>query len=132
MNQELKNNSNLLILSHSFIAIAVSFLVYLYNTELAKAILLGSLTFNIYLRMLCHGFSSVTDIQASSKTTTSLFSALRALVIAIILSILIVKFKLNLIGLGVAFLLYQVIFIGVGIYINASHNRRAIRQDSQH
>ncbi len=126
MNQELKNNSNLLILSHSFIAIAVSFLVYLYNSELAKAILLGSLTFNIYLRMLCHGFSSVADTKAS-KANTSLFSALRALITAAILSILIMKFKLNLIGLGIAFLLYQVIFIGVGIYINASHNRRASR-----
>ncbi len=126
MNQELKNNSNLLILSHSFIAIAISFLVYLCNPELAKAVLLGSLTFNIYLRMLCHSFSSTIDTQAS-KTNTSMFSALRALITAAILAILIMKFKLNLIGLGMAFLLYQAIFIGVGIYINASHNRRASR-----
>ncbi len=126
MNTELKNNSKLFILSHSFITITISLALYFYKPELAKAVFWGSLAFNIYLRMLCHGFATTAAGQ-ESKLNTSVFSALRALIIAAILAVLIMKFKLNLIGLGIAFMLYQVIFISVGIYINASHNRTASR-----
>jgi hypothetical protein len=125
MNQELKDKSNLLILSHSFIAIAVSILIYLYNPEFGRAVFLGSLAFNIYLRLLCLGFMQQLNVQVSKLT--AMFSAFRAAITAAILAILILKFKLNLMGLGVAFLLYQAIFIGVGIYINASYNRRTSR-----
>lgn len=125
MNQELKNNSNLFILSHSFIAIAVSILIYLYNHEFGRAVFLGSLAFNVYLRLLCLGFMQ--QLNPQIPKLMAMFSAFRAAITAAILAILILKFKLNLMGLGVAFLLYQAIFIGVGIYINASYNRRTSR-----
>ena len=125
MNEELKNNSNLFILSHSFISIAISFLIYLYDREFAQAMFLGSMAFNIYLRLLCTSFKQQLNIQISKLM--GIFSAFRAAITAAILAILILKFKLNLMGLAMAFVLYQAIFIGVGIYINASYNRRAPR-----
>lgn len=125
MNEELKNNSNLFILSHSFISITIALLLYLYDHELARALFLGSMAFNIYLRLLCSSFKQQLSLPVS-KLTGGL-SAFRGAITAGILAILILKFKLNLIGLGLSFLLYQAIFIGVGIYINASYNRRNSR-----
>ncbi len=145
----MKENSKLIILLHTFAAISISGIAYYFNPSLGRAIFLGSLAFNIYLRMLCFSFSqlkvpepmSLQEAESDEAISLSMRSprrpngllamtpglaALRVIITASIISILIWKFKLNLIGIGIAFVLYQVIFIAVGIYINA-YNRRASR-----
>lgn len=90
---------------------------------------MASFAFNLYLRMLGFSFQSLFKTQNQSNTLIGIFSGLRAAITGSIIAILILKFKLNLIALGLAFIFYQLIFIGVGLYTNA-HNRTNSRTNS--
>ena len=112
-----------IILLHTLVALVSSLLIYLWKPELAKTIFLASLVFNIYLRMLLNGFSLWSQ---ELNPLSILFSSLRVILAGLALGYVLIKFKLSLTGLGIAFLLYKVVLLGFGFY---AHYNRDFRKD---
>lgn len=115
---------------HSFIAIAISAIIFYYAEDLGKSFFLASLVFNIYLRLLFINFSAlqIPGLEADTQDKRlnimmSVFSGIRVALAGIVLAVLIIKFTLNLWACLAAFLLYQVILIVNGY----AYNRRNFR-----
>lgn len=77
----------------------------------------------------CHdpselAMTGTTEDKIKINPWTALASVFRVVLVAGILAVLIMKFKLNLIAAGAAFLTYQLILIAIGFYYNASYHRR--------
>ena len=120
----------LTVMIHSLIAILLAVALYFYQPAFAISFLITSFVFNIYLRLLYKGFDlPVPGEEQASKISVlmALVSSLRLVLTAGIIAVLIVKFKLNLIAAGFAFLLYQLVLIAIGFYYNASHHGRNTR-----
>lgn len=118
------------ILIHTLVSISLSAALYFYQPLFAKSFFISSFVFNFYLRMLYKGFDLPVpgaDEGGKINPLTVLASIFRVMLTAGIIAVLIIKFKLNLIAAGLAFVLYQLVLIAIGFYYNASHHRRNIR-----
>lgn len=148
----METNSKLLIQAHSAVSLIVSLSVYFFAKEIAEAIFFGSLACNVYLRMLCFNFQGIlntsdlfvangndisvqnTNIPKKSEILLTIISGLRMAIIAGAFALFILKFKLNLIGLSVSFILYKLVLLLSGFWnkTNASHNGTDTRSNSSH
>lgn len=133
------------ILIHTLVSVMIAGLLYFYQPLFAKSFLIASFVFNLYLQLLYTGFEApLRALQAETARKEPadddkadegikinpwalLLSVFRVVLTAAILAILIMKFKLNLMATGMAFLLYQLILIAIGFYFNASHQRTNTR-----
>lgn len=111
----------MLIKLHVLVSLLSSLLILISNRELALSCALGSMAFNLYLRFLHGGFKLLSLSPESSprlRRIVSIFSGLRSAIIALVLTFLIYRFELNLIGIVIAFLLYIVVLLAFGFYTN--------------
>jgi hypothetical protein len=120
---DLKANSNKIINVHLLASVMISMLIYfLYQPFFAISFAAGSLTFNIYLRLLQGTFwlalAAKLNFDVENKSLLMIFSAFRTFLIAAILVLLILKLKFNLIALVSAFICYNIIVIIASILIN--------------
>jgi hypothetical protein len=120
---DLKANSNKIINVHLLASVVISMLIYfLYQPLFAISFAAGSLTFNIYLRLLQGTFwlalAAKLNFDVENKSLLMIFSAFRTFLIAAILVLLILKLKFNLIALVLAFICYNIIVIIASILIN--------------
>ena len=120
---DLKANSNKIINVHLFAFVLISILLYfLYQPIFAISFAAGSLTFNIYLRLLQGTFwlalAAKLNFNVENKSLLMIFSAFRTFLIAAILVLLILKLKFNLIALVLAFICYNIIVIIASVFIN--------------
>lgn len=123
-----------IILIHTVLSVLIAALLFSFLEEsFAKAFFYGSLVFNIYLRLLGFNFEAYIkpgdqESEISKyKILLSIFSSLRTALIGGVLAIFILKFKFNLYALAAAFILFQVVLIGSGLFFNAPHNDRNSR-----
>jgi predicted membrane metal-binding protein len=93
--------------------------VYFFAEDIAKAIFFGSLACNIYIRMLSFNFKTIVNTSTqhkAGKVFLTIISGMRMAIIAGLFALFILKFKLNLVGLALSFILYKLVLFLTGYY----------------
>lgn len=141
--QEIKDFNQSLLTRHRLAVVAIAALIYFFDKDIFKAFLIGSIVFNLYLVMLCFGFAGANlitlqahgvntdapkdneegeEIKVKPSTGLYIIYGLRIVITATILALLIVKLKLSLIGLAIAFIAYKVVLLVSG-FLNKSRQQ---------
>ena len=122
-----RDDPKLIIKVHLLCTAIISLVVFFIDETLSKSMLLSGLCFNFYLRLLNMNFSQVLkrfptednpELISKFKTMATIFSGLRAAFIAALIVLLIVKIKIKLLGVLIAFLLYKIVLLGCGLLIS--------------
>ncbi len=120
---DLKQNSNKIINTHLIASVMIALPIYfIYGKDFAIPFIAGSAALNLYLRLLQNAFwlsiAAKLNFDVENKTLLIIFSALRALILASIFALFILKLKFNLIALAVAFICYNIIVVVASVLVN--------------
>lgn len=103
---------------HTVLSLTIAGLAYFNGFDaVAKALFFASLVLNIYLRVFTFSFNAlIPSDDPRNKILVGVLSALRAAFAAGLLALLVLKFELNLIGIGLAIFAYIVVLLSSGFF----------------
>ncbi len=109
-----KVQSSSLVNLHTLIALVIVTLIYfVYSKTLAQGVLVASASLNLYLRMLCFSFVAQIDPN-NNPIIMMLVSGLRAFLAAGLLFFAVIKFKISIIAILIAILIYLLVLLVSG------------------
>ncbi len=125
---KIKTFNKKLIWTHRIASIVIALISFFLDKDVFKAFFATSLVFNLYLIMLTYGFMPAGfSIKKGDNTNPLqpllvLMSSMRVLIIALLAAFFIVKLKLSLIGMAIAFFTYKIVLLVSGL-LNAQEHK---------
>ncbi len=107
---EIDENTQFIINLHTMLAIAFSAALYFYDPVLAKGALIASAVLNLYLRVLCYTFAEPLNPQ-DNPIIIMLVSGFRGAITGALLYLAIIKFKISVMMVLVAVLIYLLVLL---------------------